>query len=106
MSPRHQWEVVGPNGGIHFHVSLTPGYGPSAGLEIHRRTPLDKNTAPSQSPCWLLGCPCWHDGTSLYAIETLWPMIESYLRSGDHEMIFRLLEGEYDERFECLSVDE
>lgn len=32
-SPRHNWELVGPEGAIHFHVSLTPGYEPSCGLE-------------------------------------------------------------------------
>jgi len=42
---------------------------------------------------------CWHDGTSLYATEHLWPIIEAYLRSGEHERIFLFLEHEADDRF-------
>src|SRR3546814_5446238 len=49
--------------------------------------------------CWLIGGRCWHDGTSLYATDTLWPMIEAMLRTGDHETIFRVLEQEADTRF-------
>ena len=100
-SPRHMWQLVGPAGAIHFTASLTKGYGPSCGLEIHRRAPQSVDEAPSQTKCWLLGCACWHDGTSLYAEEHLWPIIESYLRTSDHETIFRLLEQEYDSRFRC-----
>lgn len=100
-SVRHQWELVGRHGGLHFHASITDGYGVTAGLEVHYLTPPDymRNDPPSQLPCWLLKCPCWHDGTSLYASETLWPMVEPMLRSGDHDTIFRILEREADERF-------
>lgn len=109
-SVNHQWELVGPKGGIHFHVALIEKYPPSAGLEIHRFAPADyqKNDPPSQMPCWLLHAPCWHDGTSLYAGETLWPMIKPMLMSGDHETIFRILESEADERFgiRCEEVEE
>lgn len=97
---RHQWELIGPNGGIHFHASgpyIPPGAW-SCGLEIHRSTP-NGTDAPSQTKCWLLNGPCWHAGTSLYAKETLWPMIEVYLRSSEHETIFRILEEEYDTHF-------
>lgn len=101
-SARHWWEFVGPDGAIHFHVSLTDGYGPSCGLEIHRTTPAEyqRGDAPSHVDCPLTGGRCWHDGTSLYASETLWPMIEPMLRSGDHDAIFRVLEGEANGRFE------
>jgi hypothetical protein len=101
MSPRHSWELIGPRGGIHFHVSLTPGYDPSCGLEIHyaRGFQPNKDEPPSQCPCWLLKEPCWHDGTSLYASEQLWPMIEPYLKRGDHDQVFAILEREADDRF-------
>ncbi len=99
-SVRHMWQLIGPRGGIHFAISLTEGYSVSAGLEIHYREPLESDRAPDQNPCWLLGCPCWHDGTSLYASETLWPLIEPMLKHGEHEAIFRVLEGEADRRFE------
>jgi len=100
---RHSWELVGPTGGIHFHVADD-----TAGLEIHYTSPPDymKGTAPHQTKCWLLNCPCWHDGTSLYATDTLWPMIKSYLKAGDHEKIFKILEREADERFGFTCTEE
>jgi hypothetical protein len=103
-SPRHHWELVGPEGGIHFHVSLTKGYDPSCGLEFHHaaRAGYRRDEAPDHINCPLIGEPCWHDGTSLYASETIWPMVEPMLRSGDHEAIFRTLEHEYSRRFDEL----
>lgn len=105
-SARHCWELVGPMGGVHFHVSITEGYGPSAGLEFHHAASSGYrcDEAPDHINCPVIGQPCWHDGTSLYASETLWPMIEPMLRSGDHETIFRVLEGEYDERFKGFEI--
>lgn len=104
-SVRHNWEVVGPLGAVHFHVGITENYPPSAGLEFHHteafRAKSDYRTddAPDHIDCPLTGGRCWHDGTSLYASEHLWPRIEDYLRAGDHERIFRVLEREADERF-------
>lgn len=34
-SVNHRWEFVVARGAVHFHVSLTDDYGPSAGLEFH-----------------------------------------------------------------------
>lgn len=99
--PRHRWELVGPDGGIHFHVSLTKGYEPSCGLEFHHsaRARYRSDEAPDHTNCPLIGEPCWHDGTSLYASETIWPIVEAMLRSGNHDAIFRVLEGEYESHF-------
>lgn len=97
-SVRHCWELVGPEGGVHFHVSLIDKYPPSCGLEFHH-TKRNEDRAPGTTQCWLTGGPCWHDGTSLYASETLWPMVEPMLRSCDHELIFKVLEREYADRF-------
>jgi hypothetical protein len=101
-SASHVWELVGPNGAIHFHVSIMPDstkYSPTAGLEFHH-TSGDGKTAPSQLNCNLTGGACWHDGTSLYATESLWPQVQQYLRTGDHESVFRLLEWEYEKHFD------
>ena len=101
---RHQWQVVGPVGAVHFHASINPEgrYGPSCGLEFHHSARANRypDEAPHHLDCPVLGEPCWHDGTSLYAQESLWPLIEAYLRTGDHETVFRILEGEYVRRFE------
>jgi hypothetical protein len=102
---RHIWQVIGPKGGVHFTANFyKEGEPPSCGLEFHHsregRTDYQLGVAPSQSPCWLLGEPCWHDGTSSYANDNLWPMFSGWLQNGAHEDIFRSLEREYKSRFE------
>jgi hypothetical protein len=77
--------IIGRHGAIHLHfteydedrIKQTPALAmPCGGLEAHYREPPDymKDQAPSHSPCQILGQPCWHDGTSLYASETLYPL--------------------------------
>jgi hypothetical protein len=100
---RHIWELVGPQGAIHFHVSIQDdkSYEPSAGLEFHHVDghPDYKGEAPHHLNCPLTGGRCWHDGTSLYASEHLWPLVEGYLRCGEHRQIFDILEQEYVQHF-------
>lgn len=105
-SPRHHWELLGPKGALHFHASLTEGYSPSCGLEIHYFEPPDymKDQAPGSVNCPIVGGRCWHDGTSLYASEHLWPIIRLYLDKGQHDLVFELLRNEYKERFEEQSL--
>lgn len=100
-SVKHNWELVGPDGAVHFHVGFYDPQAPSAGLEFHHSRSAGRynGEAPHHIKCWLTGEPCWHDGTSLYASESLWPMVEPMFRNGDHETIFRVLEGEYDRHF-------
>ena len=103
-SDQHAWEFRGPEGGIHFRatISKTSEHPPVCGLEIHRcaPAPYQQGQAPHHIDCPVTGGRCWHDGTSLYASETLWPMFEGWLRLGDHASIFRSLEMEYDNRFQ------
>jgi hypothetical protein len=110
---RHQWSLIGPIGGVSFSASImdkTDFPDPTCGLEFHHSQRAGEiysisQEAPHHSPCWLLGEPCWHDGTSLYASETVWPMVEVYLRTGDHDQIFKVLEWEYCRHFERQSDD-
>jgi hypothetical protein len=91
--------------GLHLHISemvdgYKPEYGPetSGGIGIHYRTPPDymKDDAPSCNPCWLIGGPCWHDGSSMQATE-FW--IPFWLANrNDHERMFRALEKELNDR--------
>ena len=103
---RHQWSLLGPLGGVHFHVSESEQYGDSAGLEFHHTRACNAyaGEAPHHKDCWLTGEPCWHDGTSLYASETLWPRFMSAARNGQHDVIFRALEDEYNERFKGFEI--
>lgn len=104
-SHNHWWEVRGPQGGVHFHASImddaTSYPDPSCGMEFHYAiSPYGNQRAPDHVNCPITGGRCWYDGISKYANETLWPMIEPMLKSGDHQAIFRVLEGEYERRIE------
>ena len=97
FSARHTWSLIGPKGGVHFHASQYKDTEWSCGLEYHSYT---GHEAPSQLRCWLLDAPCWHDGTSLYAQETLWPLVKPMLKDHQHDTIFRILEQEADRYFD------
>ena len=76
----HTWTTITAGGALHLHIT---DYGAnwqdkeyfserfSGGVEVHYRTPPEymKDDAPSQDKCWLLKCPCWHDGSSNWAME-------------------------------------
>ena len=104
FGPRHQWEFLGPLGGVCFTSQIFRD-DPSCGLEFHHTracvgTLISSDEAPHHTRCWLTGEPCWHDGTSTYANESVWPVVQGYLERGEHEEIFRFLEGEYRRHFE------
>lgn len=102
---RHEWSLVGPTMAISFHVSVHDGHDDTAGLELHYFAPPDymRDSAPSHIDCPYTGGRCWHDGTSLYATETLWPRFKGLLENGDHEQIFRALEREVTNRMSEVS---
>jgi len=104
-SARHTWSVVGARMGIHLHIEdygeeHEQKYGRrySSGLECHYRTAPDymRDQAPSQKECWLIGGPCWHDGTSFYAEEHWVPMWQD--APHDHERMLRVLREELKDR--------
>jgi len=105
-NPFHVYSVLGALGGLSFHVTdrgekeAEEAFGRySGGLEAHYRTPPDymSERPPSHDECWLLCAPCWHDGTSLYASETIIPY---WLTApDDHVRMFKFLEQEANERF-------
>lgn len=108
-STRHHWEFRGPRGGVHFHVSIMDDrkYEPSCGLEFHHGfDPSFGHQAPDHINCPVTGGQCWHEGTSLYASEWVWPLVKHYLENGDHQSVFRILEGEYDKHFEEYATPE
>ena len=86
---KHEYTLVGAKGGVHLHISGPHKYDGqdhwSAGLEVHSRTPMNgEDKPPSHDECWLLRCPCWHDGTSLYAQEHFLPIV----MMGDTDRVF------------------
>lgn len=100
---KHHFEVIGARGGLHLHITDLGEEKQqdrwSAGLEEHWRSPppyMD-DRAPSHDVCWLLHCPCWHDGTSLYAMETLLPLFLQI--QATPQMMLQRLCTEAEERF-------
>ncbi len=97
---RHTWTMLGAKGAIHLHITdlgeahkQRGGVRYSGGIEIHWRSPPEymQDQPPSQDECWLLHCPCWHDGSSLQ-VEEFW--IPQWLASlNDHDAMFALLES-------------
>lgn len=99
----HRWAMMGPEGGIDFHVSHSNDRDPICGLEIHHSARAKccsvSNSAPDYLTCELLREACWHTGSSLYATNILWPLVEPYLKTGDHEKVFNILEDEYNDHY-------
>jgi DNA-directed RNA polymerase beta' subunit len=97
LYPVHTFSAVGAIGGVHLHITDLGkkykekyGHQYSGGIEGHWRYPIS-NRPPSQKHCWLLGAPCWRDGSSL-AAET-W--IHIWL-SNNTDNILKMLEVEAD----------
>lgn len=101
-SRSHTYELTGREGAIHFHVTeFKPGEW-SGSLEEHRRVAPDGvDRPPSQLNCRLLGGPCWHDGTSLYASEVLIP--RWHTNFPNHDAVFQWMAREFDDRFRRVS---
>ena len=104
-SVNHSWSVVGARLGIHVHIAdqgeeraekhQIERY--SGGIEFHYRSPPPymADQCPSQKTCWLLGCPCWHDGSSMQASD-FW--IPFWLQDPhNHERMFREIERRLEE---------
>lgn len=106
----HTWTAVGQKGGIHIWAEPTPVgmsfrseqyYG---GIEKHSKAPMYSFNAdkPDHSECWLLKCPCWHDGSSLYFSERIEPLlrdVETPFPDHIHEYMNRIMHDWYSSHF-------
>lgn len=84
----HTWWLRGPKGGVHLwgtfllndERSSSWMDNPYGGVEVHRPH-KSYDFQPDEPPiedCWLIGGPCWPDGTSLYFSEHIKPLLEGY----------------------------
>lgn len=113
---RHMWTLVGPNGAVHIWAepndpAVAARYGELyyGGIEVHSRTPLYDfgSKEPSHTDCWLLKCPCWHDGSSLQFSEQVEPFLrQTELPFGDpvHEYVNSILFDWHRSRFQAEEV--
>lgn len=83
----HMWTLKGLKGGIHIWARENDckwqekwGGRYIGGVEYHSPVPVyEWQTAdnPDHADCFLLGGPCWHDGSSLYFSERIEPMLRN-----------------------------
>lgn len=65
------WAVVGEHGAVEFWV-MEGSKELIGGVEYHHRAPMEYSSnkaEPDHADCPVLDGPCWHDGTSLWAVE-------------------------------------
>lgn len=80
---RHIWACRNELGGIHIWAqefnspfAFCSYYG---GIEVHSpKQVYDFSPEPSHESCWLIGGPCWHDGSSLWFQEQIIPYIREF----------------------------
>ena len=109
----HNYELMGQHGGVRLHITkygemYKDTCGPyGGGIEFHYRTPgKGDSKPPDHDQCWLIKCPCWHDGSSLWASEYWIPMFANGGKT-DHVRMFRALAQAADRKFaEHLGQDE
>lgn len=103
------WSLVGDKGAVHAWAQFAPDavraithertYG---GIECHFKSKPYEHY-PTEAPikdCWLTGCDCWADGSSL-AYDKLRPLVEDYaddIRKVD-EFVYAELESWYRSHF-------
>lgn len=82
--PSHVWWIKDDRGAVHIwaRISRLDGFPTEwiGGVECHwAECPEGSGwfnpQSPSQSDCWLLKGPCWHDGSSLYFRERIAPYL-------------------------------
>ena len=104
--PMHLWSLLGARGGLHLWITdhgeeheRKCGNRYLGGIEIHYRRPPEymRDQPPSQDECWLLCAPCWHDGSSLQAMERWIPLW--LVAPHDHERMFQGLAVDADHHF-------
>jgi len=83
------WWVKGPSGAVHIWGQKTPkpmfGEDFYGGIELHHKVKPYEHM-PDEAPikdCWLTGCDCWPDGSSLFFSERLLPHVEDHHRGYD-----------------------
>ena len=87
----HLWSLTNDDGGIHISANLSEWRGSQewmGGCETHYANPPDymAGHGPSNEHCWVLGKPCWHDGSSLYFSENVAPMLPNPWGENPHDM--------------------
>jgi len=100
---RHSWVVQSATMAVELNITEYPDsmkIEHSAGFEMHSTKPIeDSRDVPDHVLCECVGYrPCWHDGSSRYAMEHYLPMWTK--RYSDHEMFFSMLTSDLKRKLE------
>lgn len=95
----HIWAIANEAGGVHVSAwRVTESNGRTqwlGGIECHSPKKLYESSKdePDHEHCWLLGGPCWHDGSSLQFREQVADTLPDGDEMGDdeHGFILRLM---------------
>lgn len=88
----HLWSLANEDGGIHISASISEWSDGArewlGGCETHYAKCPDymDPDKPSHEHCWVLGAPCWHDGSSLYFSENVAPYLPNPWDASPHNM--------------------
>ena len=105
----HTWSVISGAAGLHLHIHghKVPDREIAwhGGIEIHYRNPpsWSNGCAPTSDDCWLLKCPCWHDGSSLEVDERWIPLWKQDPHG--HDFLFSALCSALDQRVAEATAD-
>lgn len=102
----HQWQLNGPRGGIHVDAWFTgrsdyTGRSWIGGIEGHSPIPqsdYDEQKGEDHAHCWLIGGPCWHDGSSLQFSEEIAPYLpieDRVMGEHQHAEVMRVMLSRY-----------
>lgn len=97
----HTWTLIGDRGGIHVDAwESSSNFRDDrwmGGIEAHAPTGDGK---PSHEHCWLIGKPCWHDGSSLQFSEQIAPYLPqpgAPFESRDHLDVLHVMVSRYNQ---------
>jgi hypothetical protein len=100
----HTWGLTGERGGIHVDAweASIPGWREECwqgGIEGHSPSRREYDgEKPDHEHCWLIGGPCWHDGSSLQFSEQIAPYLPEPGRpftENDHLDVLRIMVSRY-----------
>jgi hypothetical protein len=94
------WGVAGKTAGVHIWCSSDFHCG---GFELHSAVQmygLDEARKPDNETCWLIGRPCYHDGSSLWWKEKGRHLVADAVRDGDDTQIWEEAERIFWDRFQ------
>lgn len=90
----HEWTVECAHGIAHLHITEPPSDSDRdrealGGIEMHYRHPPKhrEDDAPDHQKCSVMGCPCWHDGSTMAAERAVTRLVGAGFVP-DHDAMF------------------